>query len=82
MKVRTVTVNRGGVPVRINESRFDPDRDKLWQEKAKPEKKPEGDSVKVVDQGRGWFTVEVGGVTVTDKNVRKAEAEEIAAEHR
>lgn len=35
MALETVTVDRGGQPVRINKSDFDPAKDTLWDDKLK-----------------------------------------------
>lgn len=44
MRIKTVDVDRNGVKVRINESDFNPARDKMWGDAPAPEsKEPEGD---------------------------------------
>ena len=39
MRLKTVTIDRDGQKVIINESDFDPARDKSWSDQAKPEPK-------------------------------------------
>jgi hypothetical protein len=90
MKVKTVLVNRGGVAVRINEAAYRPYLDELWREdgaEAVPVKAAIPDSpppleVEIIPHPGGWYTVEVNGEQVTDKKVRKAEAEATAAKYR
>ena len=43
--------------------------------------KPDMRGVKAVSQSRGWWRVYVNGHEITDKAVRKSEAERIAAEY-
>ena len=49
--------------------------------KPKPEAPAEDQGVEVRHVGGGWFEVWVNGFQVTDTNVRKAKAREIAAEY-
>ncbi len=41
-----------------------------------------GEGIEVHHNGGGWYEVYVNGFKVTDRNVRKDEAEEIAAEYK
>lgn len=46
MKLETVSVDRDGVEVIINKSDFDPKKDTLWGDKAKPAPKPKAKAKK------------------------------------
>jgi hypothetical protein len=98
MKLRTVMIDRGGQPVRINESDFNPERDKQWSgsipdptssdPEAEPAAAPEAEEesetneVEIISHPGGWFTVEVNGESVTENKVRRPVAESIAEEYR
>lgn len=80
-RLPTVKVNRGGVPVIINESAFDPNKDKLWKGKEPAPKPPGKPMAEIVQHKGGWYTVEVDGEVISDGKVRKEEAEQIQAAH-
>jgi len=46
-----------------------------------PEEPEERQTVEVSHQGGGWYRVYVGGIDVAEKNLRKDEAEAMAAEY-
>jgi hypothetical protein len=53
-------------------------------DESKPEPPPEGvegEGVEMIHKGGGWWQVYVNGFQVTDRNVRKDEAEAIASEY-
>lgn len=50
-RCKTVTVDRDGTPVRMNESDFDPDKDTLWSdEKPDPSKMKVAELKKLAEQ--------------------------------
>lgn len=51
----------------------------------RPEQKPEGvtgEGIEITHTGAGWYEVHVNGMKVTDKGVRKDDAERIAEDYR
>ena len=81
MKIRTVTIDRDGVPVRINETAYDPERHKVWHGPQPASKEPEAPEAVVKHSGGGWYQVLQGGEVISgEEKVRKAEAEAIAEE--
>ena len=65
----TDAVNRGSVVV------------EHFKDKAKAKAKKSDTGVKLVSEPGGWWSVVVNGEAVTDSNVRKDEAQRIAAEY-
>lgn len=59
---------------------------KVKKEAKKEEKEPvkteDGGEPNIIDHGRGWFTVEVAGIEVSQGKLRKDDAEALAAKYK
>lgn len=80
MKLRTVVIERDGMAVRINESKFDPKKHKLYTPKAEPKpKKASTDGPTMTHKGGGRWIVEREGNQIHEGYLKKAEAEALVA---
>lgn len=50
-------------------------------EPQEPKVEPSGSDPEVVEQSKGWYKVFVGGIEVSQGNMRKADAEALAAQY-
>jgi hypothetical protein len=85
MRVPTVTVNRDGTPVRINQSDFIEGEHELWDpDKPFPDsdKKPDPGEAVAVHKGGGKWIVEVEGEQIHEGYLSKAEAANLVADTR